>query len=149
MTYDFDDAAYRELEAEAAKDNRVGDHLFVVTDVIHDTWQSGDPRCKIKGILTTAGSAKADFTLSPPPSPEEVRKEMPTWDTAKKKAIAASVSMHKALAKLGKNIDGLGAGDEFGVKTAKNKDGFIRVVAILDPAAVKAKGTAKADHIPF
>ncbi len=131
MAIDYDDAAYRELEAEAAKDDRIGDHRFMVVKVTHDTWASGDPRTKVVGNLLTAHNAKADFTLSPLPSPEVVKAEKSTWDSTKKRAIAMSVSMHRALAAYGLTRETISEGAELNVKTAKNKEGFVRVVAIL------------------
>lgn len=152
---DWNDAAYRELEKEANKDNRVGKHLFVVTEKREDTWPSGDPRVKLLGQLVTANSAKADVTLSPPPSPEEVKAESSSWDSRKKKAIAQSIAIHRNLAKFydGKTPETIEAGDEFSVETAKNKEGFVRVVAFLPKGAHEAKtgeGKAKNDEsIPF
>lgn len=147
MTIDYNDAAYRELESEAAKDDRIGDHRFMVTKVTHDTWASGDPRTKVVGNLLTAHNAKADFTLSPPPAPEVVKAEKDSWDSAKKKAIASSVAMHRALAAYGVTRENIAEGTELNVKTAKNKDGFIRVVAIL-PKDGKVSAKSSSD-VPF
>jgi len=133
-TYDWNDAAYAELASEAAKDDRVGDHTFLVTERREEQWPSGDPRIKVLGVLTTARSAKA---------PEVVKEMMGTWEPNKKRAISATISLYAAMQKhYGKTPETLDVGDEINVKTAKNKDGFIRVVAILPPGPV---GDEKAD----
>jgi len=142
-TYDWNDAAYAELASEAAKDDRVGDHTFLVTERREEQWPSGDPRIKVLGVLTTARSAKCDITVSPPPAPEVVKEMMGTWEPNKKRAISATISLYAAMQKhYGKTPETLESGDEINVKTAKNKDGFIRVVAILPPGPV---GDEKAD----
>ena len=142
-TYDWNDSAYSELESEAARDDRIGDQTFMVTEVRNETWPSGDPRIKVMGILTTARSSKCDLTVSPPPAPEVVKEMMPTWESSKKKGIAATIAIYRNMFKhYGKTPETLAQGDEFNVKIAKNKDGFIRVIAILPPGEVASKSTA-------
>ncbi len=144
QTYDWNDPAYTELESEAQRDDRVGDHTFMVTEVRNETWPSGDPRIKVLGQLVTAGSAKCDLTVSPPPAPEVVKELMPTWEKAKQRAISATINVYKNMTKhYGKTPETLVEGDEINVKTAKNKDGFIRIIAILPPGKV---GEAKRDE---
>lgn len=155
--YDFDDPIYAQLQKEAAQDNRVGDHEFMVTDSVQDTWPDGQPRVKVRGVLTTANNAKADLTLSPPPSPEEVKSTIGTWSPGKKRAIAQSVTMHKALASWYKTTpEKISEGDTFKVKTVltkRNADGtggFVRVVAFLDPSKqLGAKAKKVDDGVPF
>lgn len=142
--YNWNDAAYTELESEASKDDRLGDQTFMVTEVRNETWPSGDPRIKVLGILTTARSAKCDLTVSPPPAPEIVKELMPTWEPNKKRAIAQTISIYRDMSKhYGKTPETLAAGDEINVKIVKNKEGFIRVAAVLPPGdlAVKADST--------
>ena len=132
--YDFNDPAYAELASEAAKDDRVGDHTFMVTERREETWPSGDPRIKVLGVLTTARSAKCDITVSPPPSPEVVKEMMATWEPNKKRAISSTITLYASMQKhYGKTPETLDVGDEVNVRTVKNKEGFIRVVAILPP----------------
>ena len=143
QTYDWNDAAYTELASEAARDDRVGDHTFMVTEVRHDEWPSGDPRIKVVGILRTAKSAKCDLTVSPPPAPEIVKEMMPTWEANKKRAIAQTIAIYRDLSKhYGKTPETLAQGDEFNCKVVKNKEGFIRIASILPPGEIKTKSTA-------
>lgn len=157
MTYDYTDSAYDELIKDADKDNRVGDHLWMVTKSVHDTWPSGDPRIKVTGVLTTAGNAKADLTISPPPPPDVVKAQKDTWDQGKKRAIAATVTMYRQLAEHYQTVpEKLSEGDVFAVKTTKTrvdadgKGGFIRVVAFLAKDRLdKTRAAAAADAPPF
>lgn len=141
--YNWNDAAYSELESEANKDDRLGDQTFMVTEVRNEQWPSGDPRIKVLGILTTARSAKCDLTVSPPPAPEVVKELMPTWEPNKKRAIAQTISIYRDMSKhYGKTPETLAQGDEINVKIVKNKEGFIRVAAILPPGDLGAKADA-------
>lgn len=157
MSYDYTDAAYDELLKDADRDNRVGDHLWMVTKVVHDSWPSGDPRMKITGNLQTANNAKADLTISPPPPPDVVKAESKTWEQGKKRAIAATVTMYRQLAEhYATAPENVSEGDVFAVKTTKTKrnedgtGGFIRVIAFLskDKIGAEAKAAA-ADAPPF
>jgi hypothetical protein len=132
------DSAYDDLLKDAEMDDRVGDHDFMVTSVVQDTWPSGDPRIKIAGVLTTARNSKADLTWSPPPTPDQVRAESKSWEPGKKRAIANAVSMARQLAKLyGKGFADVQEGETLRVKTVKTKrnddgtGGFIRIAAVL------------------
>ncbi len=154
--YDFDDPIYKQLEKEASTDNRVGEHDFLVTETTEDTWPSGDPRIKIRGMLVTANGAKADMTLSPPPSPEEIKATIDTWSSAKKKGVAGAVTMYKSLEKFyATTPDKISQGDTFRVKTVltkRNADGtggFVRVVAFLDPTKAAKTSNKVADSVPF
>ena len=155
----LDDPAYTAFLNETNRDDRVGKHDVLVTEVRHETWEkSGEPRIKILGVLQTANNAKCDLTLSPPPPPEVIKAEGATWESGKKKAIASSITMQKNLMKwYSKKADQLQAGDVLRVQTAKTKidkdgkGGFIRIVAVLDPAAPvdQPKTAAKKDDTPF
>src|SRR5262245_60544418 len=152
--YNYDDAAYDELLRDANRDDRVGDHMFMVTSVERDQWPSGDPRLKLKGVLMSANNAKADLTISPPPAPEVVKAESKTWDSGKKKAIAGTVPLYRQLREhYGKSPDQIVEGDTFAVKTAKTrvdsstgKGGFIRIIAFLNKETMSA---AIKDAPPF
>lgn len=130
--FSFDDSAYKEFTDEASKDDRVGDHEFLVTDVVKDQWDDGQPRLKVKGNLVTAGNAKADWTFSPPPSPEELAARKGTMERKTKQAIASSITMAKQLAQHYSTTPGkIAVGNLFKIKTAKNREGFIRIIAFL------------------
>ena len=133
------DPAYDELLKDAETDGRVGDKEALVASVVHDSWPSGDPRIKIKFVLTDARNASADLTISPPPAPEVVKAEKASWEPGKLRAIANTVSMYRQLAaKYGISAEQIKEGDVFRVKTVKTKrnadntGGFIRVIAFLD-----------------
>lgn len=146
--YDYSDDAYSELEKEAKKDDRVGDHVMMVTKTEVGTFpKTGDNYLKIRGVLTSAFNTKVDITFGSIPSPEEVKRDKGTWEPSKKKAIASTISMVKALAGYGKKPDTVSEGDTLNVKTVKNREGFIRVVAILAPGA--ATKAADDSSIPF
>ena|SRR5687767_6525715 len=139
----LNDEAYNQLLKDADKDSRVGDHDAIVAKVTNDLWPSGDPRQKVDFTLITANNAKADLTLSPPPSPEQVKAESAGWEPGKKKAIANAIAIYRqAITLYGVAIkeDGrldLKEGQRFKVKTTKTrrddegKGGFIRVIALL------------------
>lgn len=139
--------AYDDFLKDADKDNRIGDHDAVVSSVTDDTWPSGDPRRKILFSLTTANNAKADMTVSQPPSPEVLKAEGPTYEAGKKRAIAGQINLFKQCTQFyGKSPMDIKEGDGFKIKTVKTKvdadgsGGFIRAIAFLDPKA--ANGTA-------
>lgn len=141
--------AYDALLKEAAVDDRVGDKNVQVISVVNDTWASGDPRLKIQFVITDANGAKADLTLSPPPSPEEVVAQKDSWDSRKKKAIANAISIYRQLAQhYGKAPADVREGDTFRVQTAKNKEGFIRVVA-FKPKAGENAAAGGTTNAPF
>jgi hypothetical protein len=163
MNPTYDDSAYDDLIKDAERDDRAGDHDFLVDSVVHDLWPSGDPRTKIRGVLLTANGAKADLTLSPPPPPEVVRAESSGWTAAKKKAIAGAISLYRQLAKdyakspdveVANGLTPIAEGDVFRVKTVitkRNDDGtggFVRVIAFKSKAEVGAAGAA-AETTPF
>lgn len=150
---------YDGLMGELEKDNRVGDHDFMVSEAIADSWPSGDPRFTIKGVLLTAGQAKCDLRWSPPPPASVVKTEMASWDGGKRKAVAQAVNLAKKLAEwYGKGIADLKQGDVLRVKTVKTridkdgKGGFIRVAAILpktDIGKSSVEAAQAASDIPF
>lgn len=141
----LNDSAYDELLKDAEMDNRVGDKQALVTTVVHDNWPSGDPRIKVGFVLTDAGNAKADLTISPPPPPEVVKAEKKSWEQGKLRAIAQTVSQYRQLAQhYGISPEQIKEGDGFRVKTVKTrrdeegKGGFIRVIAFLPPTSGEA-----------
>lgn len=155
MTYDFTDAAYDELLRDAEKDQRVGDHLAMVTKVTHDSWPSGDPRIKVQFSLQSANNAKADLTISPPPPPDVVKAQKATWDQGKKRAVAGAITLYRQLAEhYHTSPDKISEGDVYAVKTTKTKveadgkGGFIRIIAFLDKAKLSADATAAAASAP-
>ena len=144
---------YDDFTAEAARDDRVGDQDFMVSEVAEDTWPSGDPRFKVRGTLLTAGQAKCDFTWSPPPPASVLKEQMATMERGKKRGIAGNIELAKKLALwYGKAVAELAAGDVVRVKCVKNKDGFIRVVAVLPKEQIgqaSAEAAKLASEIPF
>lgn len=139
----LDNSVYDELLKDAEMDNRVGDKQALVTTVVHDSWPSGDPRMKFNFVLTDANNARADLTLSPPPSPEVIKAEKKSWDQGKLRAIAGQVAIYRQFAQhYGISPDQIKEGDTFRVKTVKTKrdeetgkGGFIRVIAVLPPTS--------------
>lgn len=163
MTTTYSDSAYDDLIKDAERDDRAGDHDFVVDSVDHDYWPSGDPRTKIRGSLLTANSAKADLTLSPPPAPDVVRAESKGWDAKKKKAIAGAITLYRQLAEhyakspdveVANGLTAIAEGDVFRVKTVvtkrteDGKGGFVRVIAFKPKAEVGVAGAAQ-EQVPF
>ena len=125
---------------DAAKDDRVGDHNFLVESVAEEAWPSGDPRFKIRGVLTTAGDSACDLTWSPPPPASVLSGD--GMERGKKRAIAMAINIAKSVENhYGKAITQLKQGDVLRVKTAKTKieadgrGGYIRIIAVLAPAA--------------
>lgn len=147
--------AYDKFLTEADKDNRVGDHDFMVSDVAHDTWPSGDPRFKVHGTLLTAYHAKCDFTWSPPPPATVLNETMASFDGNKRRAIAGAIRIAKILSEeYSKTVGTLVNGDIIRVKTVKTKidadgkGGFIRVVAVL-PKVDVGKTNSRESEVPF
>lgn len=159
LNYDFSDQAYADLQKDADTDNRVGDHVFLVSEVTRGNFpKNGDPYLKVKGTLLTANNAKTDWTFSPPPPPDVIAAQKSSWEPGKKKAINASIQMIKQLAEhYGTTPGKIKQGDEFKVKTAKTRvdkntgdGGFIRIVAFLPKGHAVAGGAAAASSAsPF
>lgn len=147
---DYTDSAYDDAVRYSQTDDRVGKHDFMITDIEDDFWDSGDPRRKVRGVLLTAGSAKTDFTWSPPPPPEVMKAEYNSWDAKKKKAVGSSIQMARKLKEhYGKGPDELAVNDVIRVQTAKNRDGFIRVIAVLPKAESTNAAASSMDSVPF
>jgi hypothetical protein len=134
---------YDSFLQEADKDDRVGDHDFMVESVDESYWPSGDPRFEVRGVLTTAHNASVRHTWSPPPAAAVLKETGGSMDGNKKKAIASAIRFAKTLAsEYGKSVQTLKAGDVFRVKTVKTKidaegkGGFIRIVAVLPKSHV-------------
>lgn len=156
---DYTSADYDEFLKDAEKDDRIGDHDWLVSRVTHDFWQSGDPRIKIQGTLLTAGGQtkpKADLTVTPPPTPDWLKENASKLDTGMKKAIAGNVNIYRQLAThYGTTPEKITEGDVFRVKvivTKKNategSQGFARVVAFKSKDQIGAAGT-EAAGVPF
>jgi hypothetical protein len=144
-------STYDAFLKEADRDNRIGDQDFIVTAIEAGVWPSGDKFTRVRGQLLTAGGAKADFNLNPLPSAEDMA-QAGTWETAKKRGVAQGINFLKSLDKFySRSADTLQPGDELRVKCVKNKEGFIRIVSLLDPrlAKVEAKVTAAKSEVPF
>lgn len=153
----YDDPAYQKLHEEAEKDDRLGQHTFVVDEVTRGHWpRSGEPYRKIKGRLVTASNASCDATMSVPPTPKQLeimRTNGELADRNRKRGIDLNIAMHKQLMKFyGKNPAQLAPGDRLHVEVGKQPDKdvkdkyYVRVVAFLDPAGTKPK-TDK--EVPF
>lgn len=153
---DYDDDVYGELGREAQKDDRVGDHDWMITKIDPSPWPSGDARFKIEGQLLTAGGKRADLTWSPPPPPEVAKAEGKTWEKKKQAAVSSAAALAKAAKKFyGKSISDFAEGDVLRVRTVKTardrvtgKGGFIRVIAFLDSKGVTREGKVASD-VPF
>lgn len=129
---------YDDFLKEADRDDAIGPQKLLVSEVIDDSWPSGDPRRKVRGTLTTARNAKADLTISPPPSPEVLKAEGASYESGKKRAIANTINLYKQLGQhYGKSPQQIVAGDEYNVqvvRTKRNEDGsggFLRVIGFL------------------
>lgn len=146
--YDYNDEAYSQLIKDADVDERVGKHNAIVTKIEDGAWDDGRPRRKILFSLVTAGNAKADLTVSPPPPPDVVKAEAKNWEPKVRKGVAHSVVIFRQFAQhYAVNPMKVQEGFECRVetnKTRREKDGsggFIRVVAIL-PKQESTNGTA-------
>ena len=146
----YDDAAYKDLLDEANRDDRIGNQTLLITEVVNDHWDDGQERTKAKGVLTTAGNAKADVTMSDPPTAEEIVANKATWDRKKKFGVASSITLASSLAKhYGKTRTQLRQGESYRVKIVKTKKdessgkgGFLRVVAFLPQEGAESNGSS-------
>lgn len=132
MTNDTDFSQYDQFLKDAERDDRLGRQTMAVTQVTPGSWPSGEAYTQVDGVLTTAGNAMVNFRLSGLPSAEKMAAA--SGDSKMKRALAQTINMHKALAKLGKKAEALRPGDEFGVEIVKNKEGYIRVAMIMGPS---------------
>ena len=146
---------YDDFVNDAARDDRVGPQEFLISSVTDGVWEkSGEPFRELTGVLTSANNASFDFRISPVPPPDVLAAQKATMDSAKKKAIASSITMHKTLAQhYGKAYDEIKSGDRFKVEIVKNKQGFVRAVAFLAKDHVvgnQSNGSQAADSgVPF
>lgn len=149
VMFDLSDSAYDELLTDAAKDDRIGNHRAVVIKAVNDQWKSGDARTKLQFILKTAGDSKADLTWSPPPPPDVYKAEKENWDRAKVQGVASGINLGRQLLEHYATLPHkIREGQIFIVKTAKNRDGFIRVIAFLPkdtPVGKEAAAAAGSD----
>lgn len=155
---DYGSTDYDDFLKDAERDDRIGDHDWMVSRVTHDYWPSGDPRIKIQGSLLTASGQtkpKADCTISPPPAPDVIKAESSQWDSGKKKAIAQTINLYRQLKTYYNTTpDQITEGDVFRVKvivTKKQDDGsggFARVAAFKGPAELSEVGK-ETKVIPF
>ena len=143
-------AEYDAFLSTADVDDRVGDHDLLVQKVIPTLWPSGDPCIDVDGVLLTARNADVGFRWSPPPGADVLKAEAGSYDTGKTRAIANAIRIARALNEhYGKgDPSDLKPGDVVRVKTVKTKvqtdgrGGFIRIIAVLPPAASSGKGPA-------
>ena len=150
-----------EALAEAERDEREGDHVAIVTEVISTSWKSGDPCVDVNLILPTAGNGKANIRFN---------ENVPTKAEIEllKAAVSAAVG-EEALSKTRGALAGAGnairlrtalakhfgvinpaelkVGTRMGVEVAKTKSGFLRVINI-GPVPDTSK-TAQGEDIPF
>lgn len=150
--------AYDRFVTDAAKDDAIGRHDWLVTQVTHDQWPSGDPRIKIVGQLIDVrgnNKPKADLTISPPPAPDVLEAEWADYDKGKQRAIAQSITMHKKLREYYQTSpDKIKEGDVFAVETGRARAttpgqlGFLRVVAFHSKDKIGQAGQSHKD-IPF
>lgn len=149
--------SYDDLIDEGEADQRVGDHIAIIDELIVDRWpQSGDQRYRAIVRLQTAYDARADFTMTARKSKDETRKEIQAAPPKTRKAIAANLKLHEELHKFyGKTVADLVKGMKLGVKTVKTKrdpvtgkGGFIRVIA-FKPMDEVNKGDEKRSEVPF
>lgn len=149
---EIDEALYKDFAKRADQDNRIGKQVFQVSEVVTDTWPSGDPRTKIKGTLRGHGS-KVQIEGLPLPSNEEMKREAAllkqgksTWSAGKHAGVGRTAGMVLNLWKLyQKKVETLQPGDEFGVQVVKNKEGFLRVVQVIP---MPGETTSSSD-VPF
>lgn len=141
--------------AEAEKDNREGDHQATVLKCEGKTWPSGDPFWNLVVALDTANGAKADCTLNPMPSENELATIKAEGDRKKMRAVASGISKLQQLEKHYGITDParLTEGMKIGVKTVKTKvdplsgkGGFIRIIAFIPLGKKVAESNS---DIPF
>ena len=151
---------YDDLMDDLSKDHRLGDHDWMVSEVIEDTWESGDPRIKVQGVLLTAGQVRCDLSWSPPPSPAPTKAEIAAWTNGRRLGVRKAIEIGKKLAEYyGKAVRDLKAGDVVRVKTGKTKvnaktgkGGFIEVQVILPKEQIgqaSKDAAVAASGIPF
>jgi len=139
---------------EAEKDDRLGDQEAIVHSIEPKTWPSGDPFHKLVVALINAGSAKADCNLQPIPDEGTLAAIKASGDRKKIRGVASSIQLMQQLEKHYGITDPsrIMVGAQMSVKTVKNKEGFVRVIAFLPKGSVKAGATTSstpASTIPF
>lgn len=136
--------------AAAEKDNREGDHSAIVMRVEDKVWPSGDAFKKIVVGLITANNAKADFNLQPIPDEKTLAAIKEEGNRGKMRGVANNIAMVRQLEKYyGKAPANLSEGDTLTVKTVKNKEGFVRVIAILPKGGAAKKVDSAETSTPF
>lgn len=151
FNFDLNADAYTDLVADAAKDDRVGDQDFLVTEIKDGEWDAkygGGPFREFKGVLTSANNAKVNLTWSPPPSPAVVAEQSASWDRRKKQGVASSISIARQLGEhYAKNPSTVKVGDNFRVKIVKTrrdestgKGGFLRIAAFVPKVSGNGTG---------
>jgi hypothetical protein len=140
MATNWDDYNFGDLD----RDTKVGKHDFEVTEIVLGAWPDGRERYTFRGVLTTAGMAKTDLTLSPPESAAVIKEEP---DEKRRMAMLINARNVKRLEDAGFTLEGIKEGDTMHVRTARDKPregydvGFVRVREVLG----KAKNSEAAD----
>ena len=139
-----------EILEEAGRDDRVGDHVGVVTNVASGQWPSGDAYTDVDLMLETAGNAKVNIRFNAAlPSKAEFDTKKATMERSTITGLANAIRLRKALAQhfdITNPLE-LKIGTRMGVKVAKTKSGFPRVISI-GPVPDTSK-TAQGEDIPF
>ena len=140
-----------DLDKEAAKDARIGNHEFMIDKVTEGFWPSGDPFVELEGRLTTHENLNLRSRFSPEPSEEKAAEILAGKDRrAIRSANFAHIQGVLLKEQYGKALEELTAGDSIRVKVDyEDKDKkYVKIAAIL-PKTAELSSNGNSSDIPF
>lgn len=140
-----------DLDKEAAKDARIGNHEFVIDRTSEGTWPSGDPFVELEGRLTTHENLNLRSRFTPEPSEEQAQAVIDSKDSrAIRRANHAHIQAVLLQEQYGKTLGELSPGDSLRVKVDyEDKDKkYVKIVAIL-PKTAALSSNGNDSNVPF
>jgi hypothetical protein len=140
-----------DLDKEAAKDDRVGTHDFIIDKVTEGYWPSGDPFIELEGRLTTHENLNLRSRFSPEPSEDQAAEIIASKDRrAIRSANYAHIQAVMLQEQYGKSLAELSAGDTLRVKVDyEDKDKkYVKIAAIL-PKTASLSSNGNSSDVPF
>ena len=140
-----------DLDKEAAKDDRIGVHDFIIDKKTEGEWPSGDPFVELDGRLTTHENLNLRSRFSPEPNEQEAAEIIASKDRrAIRRANFAHVQAVMMRESYGKTLNDINAGDTIRVKVDyEDKDKRYVKIASIVPKSTPLSSNGNSSDVPF